>query len=223
MSRGNRTIKCQRKAVGLFYENLTTGLKENVPFVWNPCEVAGREPNSSVHRDCDEGTQDEKGPIDSVLRQVTSQAMSPPGLLTPWAAWPLAFQIMPSHLIKCSQCPQIKFKVDGSPEGPVRPGTFVWHPSQVFWKFYHYGIPFGSLDSPSLETDYPLPSKLRPHPPGLLNPSCHKRSLGIFSCPSFNLCAFLSSPVYVNISPVPGRHPVRAVSGSRLLLYLCTE
>lgn len=52
MSRGNGAIKCQRKAVGerlfnrrfTFYENLTTGLKGNVPFMWNPCEVAGREP-----------------------------------------------------------------------------------------------------------------------------------------------------------------------------------
>lgn len=59
-----------------------------------------------------------KGPKDSVPCQVTSQAMSPPGLLTPWAACPLAFQNMLTHLIKCLQCPQIKFKADGSPEGP---------------------------------------------------------------------------------------------------------
>lgn len=32
--------------------------------------------------------------------------MSPPGLLTSWAAWPLAFQIGLSHLIKYPQCPQ---------------------------------------------------------------------------------------------------------------------
>lgn len=67
-----------------------------------------------------------------------TQGLSPlPGHLlsyvTPWTAHPLgnlppAFQIMLTHLIKFPQCPQIKFKADGSPEGPFRPSTCLWHP-----------------------------------------------------------------------------------------------
>lgn len=82
-----------------------------------------------------------KGPKGSVPCQVTSQAMSPPGLLTPWAACPLAFQIMLTHLIKFSQWPQIKFKADGNPEGPCLTRHLPLAPSPDTRKLSYHCIP----------------------------------------------------------------------------------
>lgn len=73
---------------------------------------------------------------------------------------------MLTHLIKFPQCPQIKFKADGSPEGPFRPSTCLWHPPRLLWdNSLTIASLFGSLDSPSLEPDYPLALKLPPHLP----------------------------------------------------------
>lgn len=107
MSRGNGAIKCRRKAVGerlfnrgfTFYENLTTGLKGNVPLVWYPCEVAGRAQTPLYNDTVMKGPRQKRDPW---TRSLPGHL---PSYVTSWTAHPLGSLAsgLSNHALKSNQ------------------------------------------------------------------------------------------------------------------------